>query len=152
MLRCNRGQTDFQRWMVTCEIAPQKAIDAWLDLTTPRPDPAGAQVVAEVRRLREAAQAHLRAEARQMYIGAPAGLEAHVNTIGLPDATDAMSEAAGETVESHSNSTNWSVSFPMSDSLAALMALVMSDLSESQRKTLMNLIFQRGVDPHNTYC
>ena len=34
----------------------------------------------------------------------------------------------------------------MSDSLAALMALAMADLSRSQRETLMNLIFQRGVE------
>ena len=32
--------------MVKCEIARQKAVNAWLDLTTPRSDPAGAQVVA----------------------------------------------------------------------------------------------------------
>ena len=51
MLRCNRGQTDFQRWMVKYEIVRQKAVDAWLDLTTPRPDPAGAQVTAEAQRL-----------------------------------------------------------------------------------------------------
>ena len=65
MLRCNRGQTDFQRWMVTCKIAKQKAIEAWLDITTPRPDPAGTQVTAEVDRFRDAARERLRAEARQ---------------------------------------------------------------------------------------
>ena len=31
---------------------------------------------------------------------------------------------------------------PISNSLAALMALVMEDLSESQRETFMNLIFK----------
>ena len=40
--------------------------------------------------------------------------------------------------------------FPMSDNLAALMALVIVDLSEEQiereRESLINLIFQRGVD------
>ena len=34
--------------MVKYEIARQKAVDAWLDLTTPRPDPAGAHVAAEI--------------------------------------------------------------------------------------------------------
>ena len=46
MLRYNRGQTDFQRWMVKYDMARQKAIEIWLDITTPRPDPAGAQVTA----------------------------------------------------------------------------------------------------------
>ena len=35
--------------------------------------------------------------------------------------------------------------FPISDNLSALMALVMADLSESQRETLMNLIYQRDI-------
>ena len=35
--------------------------------------------------------------------------------------------------------------FPISDNLPALMALVMADLSESQRETLMNLIYQRDI-------
>ena len=70
------------------ERARQKVADAWLDITTLRPDPAGPPVAAETQRLREAAQARLRAEARQTCIGAPAGLEARVNAIGLPDATN----------------------------------------------------------------
>ena len=36
--------------------------------------------------------------------------------------------------------------FPISDNLSALMALVKADLSEAQRETLMNLIFQRDVE------
>ena len=36
--------------------------------------------------------------------------------------------------------------FPISDNLSALMALVMADLSEAQRETLMNLIFQRNIE------
>ena len=32
--------------------------------------------------------------------------------------------------------------FPISDNLSPLMALVMADLSESQKETFMNLIFQ----------
>ena len=57
MLRCNRGQTDFQRWMVGYEIARQKAIDAWLDITTPKPDvaAAAAAVATKIDRLRDAA-------------------------------------------------------------------------------------------------
>ena len=58
--------------MVRYEIAKQKAVDAWLDSTTPRPDPAGAPVTAEVDRLRDAARVGLRAEARQTYVGARA--------------------------------------------------------------------------------
>ena len=57
----------------------------------------------------------------------------------------AMTEAAIETV--------WRVNrrarvdlFPTSNNLAALMALVLADLSESQRQTPVNLIFQRGVE------
>ena len=84
MLRCNRGQTDFQRWMVRYEIAKQKAVDVWLDIATSRPDPARAAVQAEAQRLREAARVRLQAEARQTYVGFLDGLQAHVNPIGLP--------------------------------------------------------------------
>ena len=65
MLRCNRGQTDHQRWMVKYEIARQKAVDAWLDATTPKPAADHADVAAQVQRLREAARECLRAEARR---------------------------------------------------------------------------------------
>ena len=64
MLRCNRGQTDHQRWMVKYEIARQKAVDAWLDATTPKPLAGDAAVVAQTERLREAARERLRAETR----------------------------------------------------------------------------------------
>ena len=64
--------------------------------------------------------------------------------VALPEATEAMREAAVETV--------WRVrrraranQFPISDNLSALMALVMADLSETQRETLMNLIYQRNI-------
>ena len=67
MLRCNSSQTYFQRLMVRYEIARQKAIEAWLDITTTRPDPAGTQVTAEVDRLRDAAREQLRVEAQQAY-------------------------------------------------------------------------------------
>ena len=56
MLRCNRGQTDHQRWMVKYEIARQTAVDAWLDATTPKPVEGEAAVVAQIGRLREAAR------------------------------------------------------------------------------------------------
>ena len=74
MLRCNRGQTDYQRWMVKYEIARQKAGDAWLDATTPRPIIGEAEVTAEVEQLRNAARDRLRAEARQTWLGPLAGL------------------------------------------------------------------------------
>ena len=64
ILRCNRGQTDHQRWMVKYEIARQKAADAWLDATTPKPIVGEAAVIAQVTRLQEAARDRQRAEAR----------------------------------------------------------------------------------------
>ena len=101
MLRCNRGQTDFQRWMVRYEIARQKAVDAWLDITTPRLASDNHALQAEVERLREAARTRLRAEARQSYIGAPDGLQAHVKAVGLPEATDCHDRSChGDRVES----------------------------------------------------
>ena len=125
MLHCNRGQTDFQRWMVKNEIAGQKAVDAWLDFATPRPDPAGEDVAAEVQRLRETASDRLRTAARQTYVGAPAGLETHVNAIGLSDATAAMTEAAVESVW-RTAWRAWLGLLPISDNLAVLMALVVN--------------------------
>ena len=67
MLHCNRGQVDFQRcgWVAKYEIAGQKAVDAWLDVTTPRPVAEHHAVQAEVERLREVARARLCAKARQ---------------------------------------------------------------------------------------
>ena len=94
MLRCSRGRTDFQRWIVRYEIARRNAVDAWLDITAPRP---GADHHAEVERLREAARGRLRAEGRQTYIGAPDGLQAHVVAVALPEATAATTETAIET-------------------------------------------------------
>ena len=90
MLRCNRGQTDHQRWMVKYEIARQKAVDAWLDATTPKPAADHADVVAQVERLREAARDRLRAETD--------ALAAAVAAVALPDAAEAMTQAAIETV------------------------------------------------------
>ena len=37
MLRCTRGQMDYQRWLVKSVIARSKAIEAWLDVL-PRRD------------------------------------------------------------------------------------------------------------------
>ena len=51
MLRCNRAQTDHQRWMVKYEIARQKAVDARLDATTPKPILGEVDVTAQVTRL-----------------------------------------------------------------------------------------------------
>ena len=101
-------------------------------------------VQAELRRLREAAQVRLRAEAWQTYICALAGLEALVNAIGLPDATAAMNEAATDTVR-RAPRTARGDQFRMSNNLAALMALV-ADLSESSEGDSRDLIFQRGME------
>ena len=144
MLRCNRGQTDHQRWMVKCEIARQKAVDAWLDATAPKPLEGEAAVVAPINRLREAARERVRQETRRDWVGAAGDLPAAVVAKALPEATDAMRQSAIESV--------WRVQrraridqFPISDNLSAVMALVMADLSESQRETLMNLIYQRDI-------
>ena len=98
MLRYSRGQTDYQRWMVKYEVARQKAVDAWLDATTPRPIPGEGDVNAEVERLRADAQERLRTEARQAWLGPAAGLQAQLDGIALPEATLAMTQAATETV------------------------------------------------------
>ena len=87
MLRCNRGQTDHQGWMVRYEIARQKAVDAWLDATTPKPIPGEADVTAEVERLRAAARERIRTDALQNWLGPAAGLQAHLDGIALPEAT-----------------------------------------------------------------
>ena len=129
-LRRNRGQTDHQRWMVKYEIARQKAVDAWLDATTPKPLEGEAAVVAQINRLREAARERIRQETRRDWVGAAGDLPAAVAAVALPEATDAMRQSAIESV--------WRVQrraridqFPISDNLSALMALVMADLSES---------------------
>ena len=83
LLRCNRGQTDHQRWMVKYEIARQKAVDAWLEATTARPLEAEAAVVAQLNRLREAARERLRLETRRDWPSPPpAGVP--VQTPGSP--------------------------------------------------------------------
>ena len=145
LLRCNRGQTDHQRWMIKYEIARQKAVDAWLEATTPRPAADRADVAARIDHLRDAARDRQRLEVRRDWVGPPAELAAAVNAVARPEATEAMRHSAIEHV--------WRVQrraradlFPISDNLSALMALVMADLSESQRETLMNLIYQRNVE------
>ena len=74
MLCCNRGQTDYQRWIVRYEIARQKAVDAWLHATTPKPIIGEAAATAEVERLRNAALEGFRVAARQAWLGPAAGL------------------------------------------------------------------------------
>ena len=130
MLRCNRGQTDYQRWMVRYEIARQKAVDAWLDATTPRPIIGEAAVTAEVERLRNVALERPRAEAHQAWLGPAAGLQAHLDVLRQ------CGEPKGE---------RELISSRYQYSLSALMAL-MADLNESQRETVMNLIFQRDIE------
>ena len=119
--------------MVKYEIARQKAVDAWLDATTPRPPPDHADVTAHLENLREAARERLRAEVRRTWDGAAGGLAAAVAAVALPAATDAMREAAVETVW-RTRRRGRVNQFPISDNLSALMALVMTDLSESQRE------------------
>ena len=113
-----------------------------LMLRTPKPVEGEAAVVAQINRLREAARERQRQETRRDWVGAAGDLPAAVAAVALPEATDAMRQSAIESV--------WRVQrraridqFPISDNLSALMALVMADLSESQRQTLVNLIYQR---------
>ena len=75
--------------------------------------------------------------------GAKQGLLASA-AVALPAATEAMREAAVETVWRNRRRGRIN-QFPISDNLLALMALVMADLSETQRETLMNLIYQRDI-------
>ena len=145
LLRCNRGQTDHQRWMIKYEIARQKAVDAWLEATTPRPAVDHADVAAQIERLRTAARDRARLEVRREWVGAPEGLQAAVDAVALPEATEAMRQSAIESVWRTQRRGRVNL-FPISDNLSALMALVMADLSESQRETLMNLIFQRNIE------
>ena len=145
LLRCNRGQTDHQRWMIKYEIARQKAVDAWLEATTPRPAVDHADVAAQIERLRTAARDRARLEVRREWVGAPDGLQAAVDAVALPEATEAMRQSAIESVWRTQRRGRVNL-FPISDNLSALMALVMADLSESQRETLMNLIFQRNIE------
>ena len=87
MLRRNRGQTDHQRWMVKYEIARQKAVDAWLDATTPKPIPGEAEATAQATRLQEGARERRRQEVRRRdWTGAPGGLAAAVEAVPLPEA------------------------------------------------------------------
>ena len=111
----------------------------------PRPIVGEADVTAQVERLGAAARERLRAEARRDWAGAPGRPAAHLEGIALPEATDAMRQAAIEAV--------WRVNrrarinqFPISDNLSALMASARADLSEAQRETLVNLIFQRDIE------
>ena len=122
LLRCNRGQTDHQRWMVKYEIARQKAVDAWLEATTARPLEGEAAVVAQINPLRDAARECIRLETRRDWVGPPGELAAAVNAIERPEATEAMRQSAIEHV--------WRVQrreradqFLISDNLSALMAL-----------------------------
>ena len=69
MLRCTRGQMDYQRWLIKYEIVRRKAIEAWLGITTLRPAADHVDVVAEVGRLRQAEQDRLRAAVRQNFAG-----------------------------------------------------------------------------------
>ena len=103
-----------------------------------------ADVTAQVEHLREAARDRLRAEVRRTWDGAPDGLAGAVAAVALPAATDAMREAAVETVWRTRRRGRINL-FPISHNLSALMALVMADLSESQRETLMSLIYQRDI-------
>ena len=104
-----------------------------------------AVVTAGVERLRNAALERLRVEARQAWLGNRASLQAHLAAIAQPEATDTMRQAAIETVRRAARRARVD-QFPISDNLSALMTLVMADLSESQRETLMNLIFQRDIE------
>ena len=66
--------------MVKYEIARQKAVNAWLDATTPKPIPGEAEVTAQVTRLQEGARDRRRQEVRRDWVGAPGDLAAAVET------------------------------------------------------------------------
>ena len=68
-----------------------------------------------------------------------------MDAVARRDATDAKREAARETTWRRHRRARAGL-FPITDNLAALMALVMADLSQSQREILLSLIFQRSID------
>ena len=131
--------------MIKYEIARQKAVDAWLEATTPRPAADHVDVVAQIGPLRDAARDRQRLEVRRDWVGPQAELAAAVNAVVRPEATEAMRHSAIEHVWRVQRRARANL-FPISDNLSALMALVTADLSESQRETLMNLIYQRNVE------
>ena len=75
--------------MIKYEIARQKAVDAWLEATTPRP-PAD--------RLRDGSRDRQRLEVRRDWVGPPGELAAAVNAVARPEATEAMRHSAIEHV------------------------------------------------------
>ena len=127
LLRCSRGQTDhqrtWQRWMIRYEIARQKAVDAWLEATTPRPAVDHADVVTQIDRLRDAARDRQRLEVRREWVGPAGELAAAVNAVVRPEATEAMRHSAIEHVW-RAQRRGRADQFPISDNLSALMALV----------------------------
>ena len=102
-------------------------------------------MAAQIDRLRDAARDRQRLEVRRDWVGPQAELAAAVNAVARPEATEAMRHSAIEHVWRVQRRARANL-FPISDNLSALMALVMADLSESQRETLMNLIYQRNVE------
>ena len=59
----------------------RKAVDAWLEATTPRPAVDHADVAAQIERLRAAARDRARLEVRRDWVGDPAGVQAAVDAI-----------------------------------------------------------------------
>ena len=109
----------------------EQMIGAWLDVTMPSPTVDHADVVAEVDRLRQAERERQQAEVCQTFAGPQADLQAAINSVAMPDGTDAMREAPRETVWRRRRRARAGLS-PITDKHAALMALVMADLSRER--------------------
>ena len=89
MLRCTRGQMGYQRWLIKYEIARTKAIEAWLDITTPRAAVDHLDVVAEVVRLRQQSESankpkFARPSLVQLEVYKPPSTELHCQTLPMP--------------------------------------------------------------------
>ena len=134
-----RGQMDYQRRLIKYETK-SKAIEVWLAITMQRPVEDNGDVVAEASRLRQAERERQQTEVCQAFAGPPGGLQGVIDGFALPDAT-VIQRGKQQERPSGGDIVEGEQVYSQTKKLAALMALVMADLSELQRETLMNLIF-----------
>ena len=127
-----RGQMDCQRWLTNYEIARGKAIEAWLDISTPRPVEDHADVVAEVNRRRQAEQERRPAEVRQTFAGPLEVFKEPSTQSHYQMLLTLCVKQARETVWRRHCRGRVGL-FPTTENLEAIMALVMADLTERQR-------------------
>ena len=104
-------------------------------------------ITAEVDPFRQTEQDHLRADVRQTFAGPQAELQAAINVVAMPTGTDAKPEAAREPSGGDNDELEQVNSrSPIILQLSWYWLWQILASSELQRKTLMNLSFQRGID------